>query len=79
MTGMPRPGAGVPRSRARQRKIVVGVVLTFLAGSFLILAPDLTGPLTKDLPYLAASLVSLFVGGILLGVGYGERNSGPGA
>ncbi len=65
------------RRIARQRKIVVGVFLTILAGIVLLAAPDLTGPLVKDLPYLAGSLLSLFVGGILLGVGYGERSKGP--
>jgi hypothetical protein len=66
------------RRVSRQRKIVVGVFLTILAGIVLLAAPDLTGPLVKDLPYLAGSLLSLFVGGILLGVGYGQRASGPG-
>ena len=55
---------------------MIGVFLTFLAGLLLLLAPDLTGPLVKDLPYLAGALVSLFLGGILLGVGYGDRNAG---
>lgn len=64
------------RRVSRQRKIVLGVLLTFLAGLLLLLAPDLTGPLVKDLPYLAGALVSLFLGGILLGVGYGERTRG---
>jgi len=63
------------RRVARQRKIVIGVGLTCLAGFLLLLAPDLTGPLVKDLPYLSASLLSLFVGGILLGVGYGEKTA----
>ena len=55
---------------------MLGVLLTFLAGLLLLLAPDLTGPLVKDLPYFAGALVSLFLGGILLGVGYGERTGG---
>ena len=53
--------------------IVLGVLLTFAAVAVLLIAPDLTGPLVKDLPYLAASLVALYAGGILLGVGYGRR------
>jgi hypothetical protein len=72
-------GAARERRRiARQRKIVLGVALTLLAGLLLLLAPDLTGPLVKDLPYLAGGLLSLFAGGILLGIGYGERGASRG-
>jgi hypothetical protein len=73
---MEDPAEAATRERrrvARQSKIVLGVGLTCLAGFVLLLAPALTGPLVKDLPYLAVSLLSLFVGGILLGVGYGEK------
>jgi hypothetical protein len=75
---MDGPSEAATRERrrvSRQRKIVIGVGLTCLSGLVLLLAPDLTGPLVKDLPYLAASLLSLFVGGILLGVGYGEKSA----
>ncbi|MCI4358687.1 MAG: hypothetical protein L3J99_06660 [Thermoplasmata archaeon] len=61
---------------SRQGKIVLGVVLTLLAGVWILIAPDLTGALANDLPFLAAGLLSLFLGGILLGVGFGERRSG---
>ncbi|HEV2429715.1 MAG TPA: hypothetical protein VGV64_07745 [Thermoplasmata archaeon] len=62
---------------SRQRLIVLGVVLTLLGGLILLLAPDLTGPLVHDLPFLGGCLVSLFLGGILLGVGYGRKPPRP--
>ncbi|HEV8049412.1 MAG TPA: hypothetical protein VGP88_02335 [Thermoplasmata archaeon] len=60
----------------RQRKIVLGLGLTFVGLAALLLAPNLTGPLVADLPFLAVALVALYVGGILLGVGFGERRRG---
>ena len=67
--------AGERRRIARQRKIVLGLGATFGGIVVLLLAPDLTGPLVADLPYLAVALLSLYVGGILLGVGFGERTA----
>jgi hypothetical protein len=61
------------RRIARQKKIVLGLGATFLGIVVLLLAPALTGALVADLPYLAVALVSLYVGGILLGVGFGEK------
>jgi hypothetical protein len=58
---------------ARQGRIVLGVLLTAFSGLVLLAAPDLTGPLVRDLPYLAVALVALFTGGILLGHGLGSR------
>jgi hypothetical protein len=63
------------RRVARQRKVVLGLGATFLGLAALLLAPNLTGPLVSDLPYLAVALVVLYVGGILLGVGFGERRA----
>jgi fucose permease len=61
------------RRISRQRKIVIGLVVTFLGLLVFVAAPDLTGPLVADLPYFAIALVSLYAGGILLGVGLGQR------
>lgn len=61
------------RRIARQRLIVIGLGATFLGIVVLLAAPDLTGPLVHDLPFLAVALGSLYVGGILLGVGFGRR------
>ena len=57
----------------RQRKIVLGLGATFVGIVVLLLAPNLTGPLVADLPFLAVALVALYLGGILLGIGFGER------
>jgi hypothetical protein len=62
------------RRVSRQRKVVLGLGSTFLGIVVLLLAPDLTGPLVADLPFLAVALLSLYGGGILLGIGFGERN-----
>ncbi|MCI4325924.1 MAG: hypothetical protein L3K00_08640 [Thermoplasmata archaeon] len=67
------PAAVEGRRVSRQRKIVIGLGITFLGLLVFLAAPDLTGPLTADLPYLAVALVSLYAGGILLGVALGER------
>ncbi len=66
------------RRVSRQRMIVGGVGLTMLSGVLLLAAPDLTGPLVRDLPFLAGALLALFLGGILLGIGYGRRAPRPG-
>ena len=66
------------RRISRQRTIVLGVLLTFLSVVLLLLAPDLTGPLVRDLPYLAGGLIALFAGGVLLGVGFGRKPTPPG-
>lgn len=74
------PGDAETRERlrvSRQRKIVIGVALTFVAAGVLVAAPDLTGPFVTDLPYLSVALVALYAGGILLGVGYGQRPARP--
>ena len=71
-------GSEVARERrrvVRQRTIVVGLGLTFLGIVAFLAAPDLTGPLVHDLPYLAAGLSALYVGAILLGVGLGRRSA----
>ena len=60
----------------RQRKIVLGLGATFVGIIALLAAPNLTGPLVADLPFLAVALVALYGGGILLGVGFGERRRG---
>jgi hypothetical protein len=65
------------RRVSRQRKVVLGLGATFVGIVVLLLAPDLTGPLVADLPFLAVALLSLYVGGILLGVGFGERSARP--
>ena len=75
---MEHPSVAADRERrrvSRQSKIVLGVGLTFAAIVILLLAPDLTGPLVKDLPFLAASLGAFYVGGILLGFGYGQKTA----
>jgi hypothetical protein len=59
----------------RQRKVVLGLGATFVGLAALLLAPNLTGALVSDLPFLAVGLVALYAGGILLGVGFGERRS----
>lgn len=74
----PPPSDRRSRPFGRKPKILLGVALTFLSGLVLLIAPDLTGALVEDLPYLAGGLVSLFLGGILLGVGYGERGRSRG-
>jgi hypothetical protein len=63
------------RRVSRQRKIVLGLGATLLGIAVFLLTPDLTGPLVADLPYIAVALVSLYVGAILLGVGFGERQA----
>lgn len=75
-TGDSAETAALERRRvSRQRKVVGGLGVTFVGLAVFLLAPDLTGPLVKDLPFFVVSLVSLYVGGILLGVGFGERRS----
>ena len=69
------PAASEARRVSRQRKVVGGVGLTLLGIVVLLAAPDLTGPLVHDLPFLAVALLSLYVGGILLGVGFGQRSA----
>jgi hypothetical protein len=59
----------------RQRKIVGGLSLTFLGIVALLAAPALTNALVADLPFLAVGLGAMYVGAILLGVGFGERRS----
>lgn len=59
----------------RQRKIVGGLGLTFLGIVALLAAPALTNALVDDLPFLAVGLGAMYVGAILLGVGFGERRS----
>lgn len=63
------------RRISRQRKVVGGLGITFVGIAVFLLAPDLTGPLINDLPYFVVSLGSLYLGGILLGVGFGERRA----
>jgi hypothetical protein len=63
------------RRISRQKKVVGGLGITFVGIAVFLLAPDLTGPLVADLPYFVVSLGSLYVGGILLGVGFGERRT----
>jgi hypothetical protein len=79
MAGEPAPSVAAVEARrvARQRKIVIGLGVTFLGLLVFVAAPDLTGPLVADLPYLAVALVSLYAGGILLGFGLGERRRAP--
>jgi hypothetical protein len=60
----------------RQRKVVLGLGATFVGIFALLAAPNLTGPFVADLPFLAVALVALYGGGILLGVGFGERRRG---
>jgi hypothetical protein len=60
----------------RQRKVVLGLGATFVGLAALLLAPNLTGPFVADLPFLAVALVALYLGGILLGVGFGEGRRG---
>ncbi|HXQ95040.1 MAG TPA: hypothetical protein VN864_07755 [Thermoplasmata archaeon] len=67
------PAAEETRRIRRQRKIVLGLGITFVGLAALLLAPNLTGPFVADLPFLAVALVSLYLGGILLGVGFGEK------
>jgi hypothetical protein len=56
---------------------VLGLGATFLGLAALLLAPNLTGALVSDLPFLAVGLAALYAGGILIGVGFGERRSRP--
>ncbi|MCI4356891.1 MAG: hypothetical protein L3K18_07100 [Thermoplasmata archaeon] len=62
------------RRVSRQRKVVGGVALTLVGIVALLAAPDLTGPLVHDLPFLAVGLLALYAGGILMGVGFGQRS-----
>jgi hypothetical protein len=59
----------------RQRKIVIGLGLTFVGIVALLAAPALTKALVADLPFLAVGLGAMYVGAVLLGVGFGERRS----
>ncbi|MCI4327356.1 MAG: hypothetical protein L3K16_06965 [Thermoplasmata archaeon] len=76
----PAPGPEAAREELRrvrrQRKVVLGLGMTFVGLAALLLAPNLTGPFVADLPFLAVALVAIYAGGILLGVGFGERRSG---
>jgi len=73
VTPEPTPADLERRRIGRQRRIVLGVLLTMGGAFVLLLAPDLSGPLVRDLPYFAVALVALYAGGILLGVGYGQK------
>jgi hypothetical protein len=69
------PSVDVDRRRARrQRRVVAGLLLTFV-GLFLLvyLLPVAPGALALALPVAAAGALALWVGGILMGVGMGER------
>lgn len=59
--------------RRRQGRIVLGIGLVILAGAAFLLAPDLTTPLVRDLPFIAVGAIALFAGGALLGAGAAGR------
>ena len=68
MHGPPAAPDAVARQRRSQRLAVFGLLLSIL-GAFLVEAilPVASGALLHNLPYAAAGLLSLWVGGILLG------------
>jgi hypothetical protein len=70
--GEPEP-AEERRRVSRQRKVVGGLGMTFLGIVAILAAPTLTGAFVADLPFLAVGLGALYVGAILLGIGFGER------
>jgi len=67
------PAAESERVR-RQRRVVVGLLLTFL-GLLLALGllPTAPGALLAAIPVLGAALLAVWVGGILLGLGRAAR------
>lgn len=56
---------------------MTGLLLTFLGiGLVSLLLPIGTGAIDRDIPVIAAGLVALWVGGILLGLGSPRRGGG---
>lgn len=72
--GSPTTPGSVEYSRRRQRWVMLGLLLTII-GLILValLFPSDPQAVTSDLPYIAAGLVALWVGGILMGLGMGMR------
>lgn len=71
----PTPEAAAEARRVRrQRRVVVGLLLTFF-GLFLFvyLLPVAPGALAHLLPVAAGGALALWVGGILMGMGMGEK------
>ena len=62
------------RRLARQWRVVVGLLLTF-GGLFLVVGvlPVAADPLVRELPLVGAGLLTLWVGGILMGFAMGRR------
>ena len=58
---------------ARQRKVVLGLLLT-LGGLFLLMGtlPVAVGAVLKALPVFGAGILALWIGGILMGNGMGK-------
>ena len=63
-----------PEVRRRQRLVMVGLLLS-LAGLFLstLLLPVGSAEIDRVLPVIAAGLATLWIGGILLGLGSPRR------
>lgn len=74
------PTTGVERDVAERRRlarqwgVVVGLLLTF-GGLFLILGvlPVASDPLVRELPLVGAGVLTLWIGGILMGFAMGRR------
>lgn len=68
------PSAGAPRrprrTLSKKGRIGLGLLLT-LVGLFLLAdtLPVAPGPLARVLPLLAAGILGLWIGGILMGIG----------
>ena len=72
-----RPDADRLRRR-RQGTVFLGLLLTFVAIFLLaILLPTDAGLLVRETPIVAAGLVALWLGGVLMGSGGARRPSPP--
>ncbi|HZY70449.1 MAG TPA: phage holin family protein [Thermoplasmata archaeon] len=65
------------RSLRRQIIVVAGLVATLAGVAVLTVAlPSAFTALEASLPYLAAGAVFLWIGGILMGMGFGQKARG---
>lgn len=66
--------AAAVRERRRQTFVMVGLLLTFV-GAFLValLLPIGESAIDRELPVIAAGLLALWVGGLLMGRASGRR------
>jgi hypothetical protein len=73
LSAMPDPATQERLRVARQRKVVLGLLLT-LAGLFLLAGtlPVAVGPVLRAIPVFGAGILALWIGGILMGNGMGK-------